>query len=180
MIRPMRHRIDRLLDETGWRVLTAVQENARIPFSELGRKVGLSAPAVAERVRRMEDAGIIAGYRVRLGLEPLGRPIIALIRINCPEPNAARVKALARELDDVLECHHLTGADSFIVRVAVATVKHLETVIESFGRYGTPTTALILSSPVADRAITRPAVAPRTKSAAVRPGARSTPARRPP
>jgi Lrp/AsnC family leucine-responsive transcriptional regulator len=68
-----------------------------------------------------------------------------------------RVKALARELDEVLECHHLTGADSFIVRVAVATVKHLETVIESFGRYGTPTTALILSSPVEDRAVTRPA-----------------------
>jgi Lrp/AsnC family leucine-responsive transcriptional regulator len=156
MIGLVRRRIDRLLDDTGWQVLTALQENARIPFSELGRKVGLSAPAVAERVRRMEEAGIIAGYRVRLGFEELGRPITALIRVNCPEPNAARVKALARDLDDVLECHHLTGADSFIVRVAVPTVKHLETVIESFGRYGTPTTALILSSPVDERAITRP------------------------
>ena len=168
MIRAMRHRIDRLLDDTGWLVLAALQENARIPFSELGRKVGLSAPAVAERVRRMEEAGIIAGYRVRLGFEALGRPITALIRINCPEPNAARVKALARDLDEVLECHHLTGADSFVVRVAVGTVKHLETVIESFGRYGTPTTALILSSPVEERAITRP------------PGGRSTPVRRRP
>jgi Lrp/AsnC family leucine-responsive transcriptional regulator len=152
----MRHRIDRLLDETGWQVLAALQENARIPFSELGRRVGLSAPAVAERVRRMEDAGIIAGYGVRLGFEQLGRPITALIRINCPEPNAARVKALAREREEVVECHHLTGADSFIVRVAVSSVKHLESVIESFGRYGTPTTALVLSSPVAERAITRP------------------------
>ena len=168
MIGLVRRRIDRLLDDTGWRVLTALQENARIPFSELGRKVGLSAPAVAERVRRMEEAGIITGYRVRLGFEALGRPITALIRINCPEPNAARVKALARDLEDVLECHHLTGADSFIVRVAVPTVKHLETVIESFGRYGTPTTALILSSPVDERAITRPPVV------------RSTPARRRP
>ena len=153
----MRHRIERLLDDVGWRVLTALQENARIPFSELGRTVGLSAPAVAERVRRMEDAGIIAGYRVKLGYEQLGRPITALIRISCPEPNAARVKALARDLDEVLECHHLTGADSFVVRVAVSTVKHREAVIESFGRFGTPTTALMLSSPVEERAITRPA-----------------------
>ena len=68
-------RIDRLLDDTGWQVLATLQENARIPFSELGRRVGLSAPAVAERVRRMEDAGIIAGYGVRLGFEQLGRPI---------------------------------------------------------------------------------------------------------
>ena len=64
----MRARAERLLDETGWRILDALQGNARIAFSELGRQVGLSAPAVAERVRRMEEAGLITGYRVELGL----------------------------------------------------------------------------------------------------------------
>lgn len=152
----MARRIETLLDDVGWRVLVALQEDARVSFSALGRKVGLSAPAVAERVRRMEEAGIITGYQPRLALEALGRPIAALIRVSTPEEHSGRVKALARELSEVLECHHLTGGDSFIVKVAVASVAHLEAVIESFGRYGTPTTALILSSPVAGRTIAGP------------------------
>ena len=69
----MASRAERLLDETGWRILDALQANARIAFSELGRQVGLSAPAVAERVRHMEDAGLITGYRVELGLDKLAR-----------------------------------------------------------------------------------------------------------
>ncbi len=154
----MGRRIETLLDNVGWRVLVALQEDARVSFSALGRKVGLSAPAVAERVRRMEEAGIITGYQPRLALDALGRPIAALIRVSTPEEHSGRVKALARELSEVLECHHLTGSDSFIVKVAVASVAHLEAVIESFGRYGTPTTALILSSPVAGRTIAGPPV----------------------
>jgi Lrp/AsnC family leucine-responsive transcriptional regulator len=154
----MGRRIETLLDDVGWRVLVALQEDARVSFRALGRKVGLSAPAVAERVRRMEEAGIITGYQTRLALDALGRPIGALIRVSTPEEHSGRVKALARELSEVLECHHLTGSDSFIVKVAVASVAHLEAVIESFGRYGTPTTALILSSPVAGRTITGPPI----------------------
>lgn len=153
---PMRHRIERLLDEVGWRLLSTLQEDARLPFSELGRRVGLSAPAVAERVRRMEEAGIIRGYRVQLGYETLGRPITAMIRINCPEPSAGRVRSLAAQRSEVIECHHLTGTDSFLLKVAVASVGHLEAVIEDFGRHGTPTTAVVLSSPVTNRAITGP------------------------
>jgi Lrp/AsnC family leucine-responsive transcriptional regulator len=139
----------RPLDDTGWRILDLLQDNARIPFSELGRRVGLSAPAVAERVRRMEDAGLITGYRAEVGFEKLGFPITAIIRVAAPEERCARLKALVRGLAEVLECHHVTGADAYVLKVVASSVRHLETVIEAIGRHGTPATAVVLSSPVA-------------------------------
>jgi len=141
---------DRLLDATGWRILDLLQENARIPFSELGRQVGLSAPAVAERVRRMEDAGLITGYRVEVAHDKLGFPIVALIRVAAPEEKCARLKALVQGLAEVLECHHVTGADAYALKVVASSMKHLESVIEAIARHGgTPATAVVLSSPVA-------------------------------
>jgi Lrp/AsnC family transcriptional regulator, leucine-responsive regulatory protein len=142
-------RAERLLDETGWRILDALQANARIAFSELGRQVGLSAPAVAERVRHMEDAGLITGYRVELGLDKLGFPITAIIRVAAPEEKCARLKSLVQGLAEVLECHHVTGADAYVLKVVASSMKHLETVIEAIARHGgTPATAVVLSSPV--------------------------------
>jgi Lrp/AsnC family leucine-responsive transcriptional regulator len=141
---------DRLLDDTGWRILDALQENARIPFSELGRRVGLSAPAVTERVRRMEDAGLITGYHVEVALEKLGLPIVALIRVAAPEEKCPRLKTLVQGLAEVLECHHVTGVDAYVLKVVASSMKHLESVIEAIARHGgTPATAVVLSSPVA-------------------------------
>ncbi len=117
---------EKLRNETGWRILDALQDNARIPFSELGRRVGLSAPAVTERVRRMEDAGLITGYRVELGLEKLGFPIAALIRVAAPEEKCPRIRALIESLADVLECHHVTGDESFLLKVKSANTGSLE------------------------------------------------------
>jgi len=147
-------RTGKLLDDTGWRILDALQENARMAWSELGRRVGLSAPAVTERVRRMEEAGLIAGYRVALGLEKLGLPIVALIRVAAPEEKCARLKALAEARAEVLECHHVTGADAYVLKVAAASMKHLESLIEAIAKHGgTPATSVVLSSPV-DRGVT--------------------------
>ena len=141
--------MDRRLDQTGWRILDLLQENARIPFSELGRRVGLSAPAVAERVRRMEDAGLITGYRTELALDKLGFPIVAIIRVAAPEEKCARLKALVQGLAEVLECHHVTGTDAYVLRVVASSMKHLESVIEAIARHGgTPATSVVLSSPV--------------------------------
>jgi len=148
--------IERLLDEVGWQLLAALQENARLSFSELGRRVGLSAPAAAERVRRLEDAGIIRGYRLELGLELLGLPIAALIRISAPEEKCPGLKAFVAGVPEVLECHHVTGSDAFVLKVVASSVGHLEAVIEALGRWGTPSTSIILSSPVGRRAITEP------------------------
>jgi Lrp/AsnC family transcriptional regulator, leucine-responsive regulatory protein len=149
----MTFRTESLLDDVGWRILLALQADARLSFSALGRRVGLSPPAVAERVRRLEEAGIIRSYRVDLNLEKAGCPITAIIRVSTPEPQFARLKALAVELREVLECHHVTGADSLVLKVAATSVGHLEKVIEQLGRYGTPTTAIVLSSPVTKRVV---------------------------
>jgi Lrp/AsnC family leucine-responsive transcriptional regulator len=149
----MAFRTESLLDTVGWRILVALQADARLSFSALGRRVGLSPPAVAERVRRLEDAGIISGYRVDLNLEKAGCPIMAIIRVSTPEPQFARLKALAIQLREVVECHHVTGADSLLLKVAATSVRHLERVIEQLGRYGTPTTSVVLSSPVTKRVV---------------------------
>jgi Lrp/AsnC family transcriptional regulator, leucine-responsive regulatory protein len=149
----MAFRIERTLDDVGWRILAALQEDARLSFSALGRRVGLSPPAAAERVRRLEDAGIITGYRVELDLEKLGFPMTAVIRVSAPEEKFRQLKAAVQDLAEVLECHHVTGADSLVLRVAAVSVAHLERVIEALGRHGTPTTAIVLSSPVPRRAI---------------------------
>jgi Lrp/AsnC family leucine-responsive transcriptional regulator len=177
----MSRSIERLLDDVGWRILCALQEDARVSFSELGRKVGLSAPAVAERVRRLEDAGIISGYRVELGLERLGLSIEALIRVSAREEDCPALKALARALPEVLECHHVTGSDSFVLRVAVTSVGHLEAVIEKLGRHGTPSTSVILSSPVRSRVLDRVPVGPARAGRALdrRPPPRGAHVRRP-
>ncbi len=147
---------ERLLDEVGCALLTALQENARTPFSELGRRVGLSAPAVAERVRRMEDAGIVRGYRTLLNPAALGLPLQAYIRITV---RYGLYDAFAAQLDampEVLTADRVTGEDCYILKVAVRDVTHLEGVINAINRYGEPVTSIILSSKVADRPL-RPA-----------------------
>jgi Lrp/AsnC family transcriptional regulator, leucine-responsive regulatory protein len=104
-------------------------------------------------VRRLEDAGIIIGYRADLDLEKLGFPITAIIRVSTPEPHFARLKAAVTDLPEVLERHHVTGADSLVLKVTALSVGHLEKVTEQLGRHGTPTTSIILSSPIARRAV---------------------------
>lgn len=149
----MAFRTERSLDDIAWRILIALQGDARLSFSALGRQVGLSPPAAAERVRRLEEAGIISGYRAELNLERLGFPITAIIRVSTPEHQFARLKTVVAELQEVLECYHVTGADSLVVKVVALSVGHLEKVIEQLGRHGTPTTSIILSSPVARRPV---------------------------
>jgi Lrp/AsnC family transcriptional regulator, leucine-responsive regulatory protein len=138
----MAFRIERGLDDVGWRILAVLQEDARLSFSELGRRVGLSPPAAAERVRRLEEAGIITGYHVALGLEKLGFPMTAIIRVTAPEEKFQQLKTTVRDLDEVLECHHVTGADSLVLKVGAVSVAHLERVIEALARHGTPTTGI--------------------------------------
>ncbi|QBD79839.1 Lrp/AsnC family transcriptional regulator [Ktedonosporobacter rubrisoli] len=146
---------EKLLDDTGWQLLQAMQRNARLSFSELGKQVGLSASAVAERIRRMEDAGIIRGYRVEIDPARVGLPIMAFIHINTPSNKPySYFAAAAKEIAEVLECHQITGSDSMIMKVAVSSVKHLETLISRLSVYGRPTTSIVLSTQVAQGFIT--------------------------
>jgi Lrp/AsnC family leucine-responsive transcriptional regulator len=152
----MRSRVDGPLDRIGWRILTELQADPRIPFSELGRRVGLSPPAVAERVRRLQDAGIIAGFRVDLGLDRLGFGVTALVRVSAPETHCVALGALVRRLPGVIEGWRVTGEDRLVVRVAATTVADLDAIVREISRYGTATVSVVLRSFV--RGVERPAV----------------------
>lgn len=151
---------EKILDEIGWKILRELQENARISFAELGRRVSLSIPAVTERVRRLEDAGIITGYHAEVDAEKIGLPITAFIRMNIVGDMTPRLTALLKELPEISECHRGTGGDSFIMKVNVASVHHLERLIDRLLPFGTTTTSIVLSSPVAKRLIERQAETP--------------------
>ncbi|HXX77269.1 MAG TPA: Lrp/AsnC family transcriptional regulator [Ktedonobacteraceae bacterium] len=148
---------ERLLDETGWHILEALQENARLSFSELGQRVGLSSPAVSERVRRMEDAGIITGYRAEVNTAKIGYPITAVIRVsNSPGERCTRLSASTQAIPEVLECYRVTGSDSLIMKVMASSVEHLESLIDRISEHGQLTTSIVLSTVLNRKAITRP------------------------
>ena len=144
----MRHSKVHSLDAIDWNILREMQENARIPFAELGRRVGLSTPAVAERVRNLQDAGVIVGYRAEVDPRACGYNVKAFIRVNVSGEKLQHFIELARSRPEVLECHRVTGAESFIVKMAVRDMDHLETAIDSLMPYVATTTSMILSSAI--------------------------------
>ncbi len=152
---------DKLLDATDWKLLELLQEDGRASFAALGRAVGMSTPAVAERVRQLEAHGVIRGYRVEIDLAKVGRPILAILRMSIVGDVLGRITEAVRKIPEVLECHRGTGADSFIAKVAVGSVEDLERLIDKLAPYGTTSTAIVLSTPVAERTITAPTAAPR-------------------
>jgi Lrp/AsnC family transcriptional regulator, leucine-responsive regulatory protein len=146
--------IESQLDEVSWQILEALQEDARISFSELGRQVGMSPPAVAERVRRMEDMGIITGYHAAINLEKVGFPITAFVRINAGQ-YCSRMGDAVQDIPEVVEYHRVTGGDSGILKIVVSSVAHLEIVIDRLTTFGTTITSIVLSNPLNRRAVTR-------------------------
>ncbi len=141
--------------KTGWHILEELQENGRISFAELGRRVGLTLPAVAERVRKMQDAGIITGFSAEVDPAKIGLPITAFIRISVVGDVFSRVAQAVLYMPEVLECHRGTGADSFTLKVAVESVQHLERVIDKLTPFGTTSTSIVLSTLVKNRNFTR-------------------------
>jgi Lrp/AsnC family transcriptional regulator, leucine-responsive regulatory protein len=143
----------KLLDKTGWALLNLLQQNARMSFADLGREVGLTASGVADRVRRMEDAGIITRYRAEIDLTKIGLPINAIMRVTVNGPSTRFVEML-RDVVEVRECHRVTGSDCLILKLSLASTSHLEALIDSFEPYGHHiTTMLVLSTPVPDRTV---------------------------
>lgn len=142
-----------MLDQIDWKILKELQEDARISYAELGRRVGLTTPAVIERVRKLEDANIITGYRVEIDTAKVGLPITAFIRMSITGVEYSRIIDVVQAANEVLECHRGTGGDSFIIKVAVSDVGHLQTLIDKLTPYGITTTSIVLSSPVQGRVI---------------------------
>jgi Lrp/AsnC family leucine-responsive transcriptional regulator len=142
-----------LMDSIDWKILKELQTDARVSYAELGRRVGLTTPAVIERVRKLEDAGIITGYRAEIDAAKVGLPITAFIRMSITGVDYSRIIEVAENAPEVLECHRGTGGDSFIMKVAVSSVEHLQNLIDRLTPYGITTTSIVLSSPVKSRVI---------------------------
>lgn len=136
------------IDDIDCEILAELQANARIAFAELGRRVGLSTPAVIERVRRLEESQVILGYRTVVDPGKVGLPVRAFVKVTVAGDKLAKFSAIVRNLPEVLECHRVTGAESFMVQVAVRDVRHMEEVIDSMMPYVATNTSMILASPV--------------------------------
>lgn len=141
------------LDAMAWKILESLQHNARISFAELGRKVGLSTPAVAERVHRLEEGGVITGYHASLNLARIGLAIRVLVRLTVPggDVQMTRVLAAMKELPEISRCHRITGAESFVIEADVVSIRHLEAFIDRLAALGATSTSTVLSSPVERR-----------------------------
>src|SRR5215831_14230888 len=111
-----------VLDEAGRKLLKALQENARLSFVELGRRIDLSPAATAERLKGLEEAGVIKGYRVEIDREALGLPILAVIRLSCDGAMYRPFLKAVPSLESVIECHHVAGGDAFILKAVAPSV----------------------------------------------------------
>lgn len=141
------------MDDVDLELLSALQDDARATYAELGRTVGLSAPAVAERVRRLEGSGIISGYHAEVDLKKAGYGIVAFVRLNSAPDLAPQLERMARDTSEVLEFHRVTGTEGYVLKVAVTSIEHLERIVVKFLPYGNTTTSIVLSSPVTWRKI---------------------------
>ncbi|MFP1628502.1 Lrp/AsnC family transcriptional regulator [Streptomyces sp. 5K101] len=142
-------------DATDWRILHALQTQGRASFAELARSVSMSASAVTERVRRLEEAGVIKGYAAVVDQDRLGLPILAFVRLRYPNGNYKPFHDLLDTTPEILEAHHVTGDDCFVLKVAARSMRHLEEVSGKVGALGSVTTSVVYSSPLPSRPISR-------------------------
>ncbi|HEY3501756.1 MAG TPA: Lrp/AsnC family transcriptional regulator [Actinocatenispora sp.] len=145
-----------LLDPTNLRLLRALANDPRLSMSALAREVGMSAPAVTERVARLERAGVIRGYRLDLDPAALGLPVAAWVRVRPGPGQLPKLADLAAATPEVVECHRITGEDCFLMKVHVAALDRLADVLDRFLPYGQTTSSLIVSSPVPPRSAPLP------------------------
>ena len=146
------------LDPVNVRLLDELRKNPRMTMSELGRRLDMSSPAVTDRVQRLEDNGIITGYRLEVDPRALGWPVAAFVRVRPGPGQLNRIADLARETPEVVECHRITGEDCFLMKVYVTEIDKLEEVLDRFLLYGQTTSSIVQSSPVPARPLPLPEV----------------------
>ncbi len=146
---------NKLLDIIGQKIIKTLRSDARISYSRLGRIAGLSTPAVTERVRKLEEAGIIQGYHARIRQAPLEPKVTAFIELDAPATHYDQIKTTADKCDQVLECHHISGQAAFIIKIRAGSVADLEGLVGRFSPFGQTRTSIVLSSskegPAADQ-----------------------------
>ena len=142
---------ERALDATDWKILRELQKDARLSYNELGRRVGLSAPAAAERVRRLEDANVITSYRAQIDPAKVGLPLLALIQLHCDPGKCLLKTSNAEQFPEVLEIHKLSGSHCSLLKVALSSMQHLEAFSERLGAHGTLVVNIVTSSALTNR-----------------------------
>jgi Lrp/AsnC family leucine-responsive transcriptional regulator len=148
--------VDSPLDRTDWRLLAELQRDGRAPFAELARAVSMSASAVAERIRRLEESGVIAGYQATINPERVGLTVMAFVRLRYPTGNYRPFHAMLDNTPEIVEAHHVTGEDCFVLKVLARSMRHLEEVSGRIAGLGPVTTSVVYSSPLAARSIAEP------------------------
>ncbi len=137
-----------LLDAPNRQILELLQSDGRISYNQIARRVGLSTPTVIERIRKLEDAGIINGFTVRLDLEKLGYTVMALIEVKTNPTSYPRVLEFAKTQAQIRECYFVTGDSSFVARVVMQDIAELQSWIERLGMFGATRTSVVLSKPI--------------------------------
>jgi Lrp/AsnC family transcriptional regulator, leucine-responsive regulatory protein len=153
-----------LLDARNVELIRLLQADPRRPVSELARRIGMSAPAVRERLLRLEEAAVIRGYRLELDPVALGLPVTVYVRVRPMAGQLPKVIELAQPIPQVVECHRITGEDCFIVKVHLDAIENLDQVLDRFLAYGQTTTSIVQSSPVPLRAPPLPRAVAKTSS----------------
>jgi Lrp/AsnC family leucine-responsive transcriptional regulator len=153
----MSFRTQRPLDDTDWALLRELQADGRLSFHELGRRVGLSSPAVAERVKRLEDSGVIAGYQARVDPARAGLPVAAFIQMRCRPDRCLLKTSESSDYPEVVEIHKLSGDFCAMLKVRAASIEHLEGIFERIGQHGELRTSVVMSTQFADRPVEPPA-----------------------
>ncbi|BAL88433.1 putative AsnC-family transcriptional regulator [Actinoplanes missouriensis 431] len=149
-------RSERSLDPLDWQLIKELQADARLSFKELGRRVSLSPPAVAERVRRLEEAGVIVGYAARVDPRSTGYPFLAFVQLRCASGRCLLQNASAAQYPEVSEIHKLSGTHCSLLKVRATSLEHLEVLLERLGRHGELTSSLVLSTQYDDQRVTPP------------------------
>jgi Lrp/AsnC family leucine-responsive transcriptional regulator len=157
-----------LRDERNLLLLLLLRADPRLAISELARRVGMSAPAIRERVQRLEEAGVIRGYRLELDPVALGYPVSAYVRVRPAPGQLKKVAELAGSLPEVVECHRVTGEDCFVLRIYLPSIDALDGVLDRFLAYGQTTTSIIQSTPVPLRGLPLPGKAAASPKPATR------------
>jgi Lrp/AsnC family leucine-responsive transcriptional regulator len=140
-----------LLDAVNVRLLEALADDPRLSAAELGRRVGMSAPAVRERVSRLEAGGVIRGYRLDVDPAALGLPVAAWVRIRPGPGQLPKLAELAARTPEVSECHRISGEDCFLLKVHIPTLEALEAILDGFLLHGQTTSSLVVSTPIPPR-----------------------------
>ncbi len=139
------------VDKTGINILRELQMNARSTFSEIGRRVGLSSPAVAERVYKMEETGIINGYHADINPSTFGQNIMAFITLTTQPDQYQKIYSFAEKQKEIVECHHISGNESLILKIVSGSISQLNGMVEKLSKFGETKTSIVLSSPVKKR-----------------------------